>query len=176
MKQLLISFMTLFILASCNNSAQVASSTDSTGSATTEAGPDSNTAKKDISALMDAVHNGLHQKDFNSIESAMSPDALVLGTDPKEVWGFGQFRDSMHKFFADTSYHGMQYQVPTHQITVHGSSAIIIDQYQLNDISKKLMTRNIAHARYENGKWLLDLMSWNLIPTNEDVPKIDKAL
>jgi ketosteroid isomerase-like protein len=176
MKQLLISFMTFFILASCNNSAKVASSTDSTGSATTEAGPDSNTAKKDISALMDAVHNGIHQKDFSSIEGAMAPDALVLGTDPKEVWGFNQFRDSMHKFFADTSYHGMQYQVPTHQITVHGSSAIIIDQYQLNDISKKLMTRNIAHAQYENGKWLLDLMSWKLIPTNEDVPKIDKAL
>ena len=176
MKQLLISFMTLFILASCNNSAKVDSSIDSTGSPTTEAQPDSLMAKKDISALMDAVHNGFHQKNLTLIESSMAPDALVLGTDPKEIWVFSQFRDSIHKFFADTSFHGMQYQVPTHQIAVHGSSAIIVDQYQLNDISKKLMTRNIAHARYEDGKWLLDLMSWNLIPTNENVPKIDKAL
>ena len=106
----------------------------------------------------------------------MAPNAIVLGTDPKEVWPFSQFRDSMTKFFADTSFHGLKYDIPTHQIEVNGNSAIIIDQYQLNDISKKVMTRNLGHARYENGKWLIDMYSWNLIPKNADIAKIDKAL
>jgi hypothetical protein len=82
----------------------------------------------------------------------------------------------MQKTFADTSFHGLQYQIPDHRISVSGNSAIIIDQYQLNEISKTMMIRNISHARYENGKWLLDLLSWNLVPTNQNISKIEKAL
>ena len=176
MKQLLIPVTALFFLAACNDSAKVASTSDTTNTNAPGAAPDSAQAKTDIATLVNTVHNGFRQKDLSAIEKSMTADALVLGTDPTEVWEFNRFRDSIQKFFADTSFHGLQYEVPNHQIAVHGNSAIIIDQFQLNDISKKMMTRNIAHARYENGKWLLDLFSWNLVPTNRDVPKIDKAL
>ncbi|MGZ3853071.1 MAG: nuclear transport factor 2 family protein [Flavisolibacter sp.] len=174
MKRMFLPVVSVLLLTACNNSAKVASTTDSTGSATSQ--PDTAKSKMDVSALMDAVHNGLHKNDLAAIENSMAPDALILGTDPKEIWPFSQFKDTLKKFFADTSFHGMVYNVPAHEIRVNGTSAVIIDQYQLNDLSKKVMTRNIAHARYENGKWVLDLMSWNLVPKNEDVRKIDKAL
>jgi hypothetical protein len=181
MKQLLLPVMGLIILSSCNNDAtKTAGASDSIGGKT--AGTSENTAadpsqaKTEITALVDAVHNGFRQKDFSMIEKSMASNAVILGTDPKEVWPFRQFRDSMAKTFADTSFHGLTYDIPAHQIEVSGNSAIIIDQYQLNAISKKVMTRNLGHARYENGKWLLDMYSWNLIPKNADISKIDKAL
>lgn len=174
MRRMFLPIAAVLLLTACNNSAHVASSNDSTSTAASE--PDSTKAKADVSALMDGLHNGLHKNDLAAIENSMAPDALVLGTDPKEIWPFSQFKDTLKKFFADTSFHGMVYEVPAHEIRVHGGSAVIIDQYQLNDLSKKVMTRNIAHARYENGKWVLDLMSWNLVPKNEDIRKIDKAL
>lgn len=174
MKKVLIPFAAVFFLTACDNSAPVASSKDSTASTAPQM--DTAKAKTDVSTLMDAVHNAFHKNDLATIENSMAPDALILGTDPKEIWPFSQFRDTLKKFFSDTSFHGMVYDVPAHEIRVHDGSAIIVDQYQLNDMSKKMMTRNIAHARYENGKWLLDLMSWNVVPTNANLRKIDKAL
>jgi len=176
MKQLLFLAAAILLFAACNNSGStVASASDSsTNSMNTKS--DEATAKKEVSELMNAVHNGFRQKNFSLVENAMAPDALVLGTDPSEVWPFSQFKDSMQKFFADTAFHGMTYELPNHQIEIDGNSAVVVDQFQLNELSTKMMTRNIAHARFENGKWLIDLMSWNVAPTNQQLIEINRSL
>jgi hypothetical protein len=56
------------------------------------------------------------------------------------------------------------------------NSAIAIEQFYFKLFSPNIMWRVIFHAVKSGEDWKLDFISWNFIPKNEDIEKINKAL
>ena len=133
-------------------------------------------SKQDLRAMDDDMHRLFKKKDINLMDKYMSKDGIYMGTDPNEIFNYNDLRNYFDKFFKDTASKLSDYTISHKNVSVHGPSAVIINQYILPDISKKVMVRNIGHARFENGNWIIDMYSWNLISKNADIPKINKAL
>ena len=133
-------------------------------------------AKQELSALADEIHGLLKKKDQRFVDAHMSKDGIYMGTDPDEVWSYETFRNYIQRAFSDSAMKISDYTISKREIRVHGNSALIIDQFMLPEISTKAMVRTISHANHENGKWTIDMYSWNLIPKNTDLQKINKAL
>jgi hypothetical protein len=72
----------------------------------------------------------------------------------------------------------MKYKVDKRRILLadDGKSAIVIEQFMLPAFSKTLPVRLITHVKQTPEGWKFDLVSWNFIPENKDLPVIDKAL
>ena len=62
------------------------------------------------------------------------------------------------------------------RISKDGNSAVVIDEMFVNFISPKIQIRLDYHLVKNNDIWQIDFCSNNLIPYNEDLPKINKAL
>lgn len=164
-------------LCACNDSGKTSNLVAEDSSAPgMQAVADTAKARQELSAMADEIHSLFKKKDIAFVDKYMAKDGIYLGTDPNEILTFDELRDYEQQMFNDTSVNIPDYKISRREIVVNGPSAIIVDQYYFPDISKKVMLRNISHARHENGKWLIDMFSWNFIPKNEDVPKIDQAL
>ncbi len=61
-------------------------------------------------------------------------------------------------------------------IAEDGNSAIAIEQFYFKLFSPNLPWRVIFHAIKTGEDWKLDFISWNFIPKNEDIEKINKAV
>ncbi len=61
------------------------------------------------------------------------------------------------------------------RVAADGNSAIVMEQEFFN-LTPKIQMRLVSHAIKTAGGWKLDFISWNLIPKNEDIGKIIKAL
>jgi hypothetical protein len=62
------------------------------------------------------------------------------------------------------------------RISSDGNSAVVVEQYIANFISPKIPLRVDYHLVKNNDTWLIDYTSDNLIPYNEDLGKLNKAL
>lgn len=133
-------------------------------------------ARKDLNLMADDMHDRFKKKDISFIEKYMSRSGVYLGTDPVEILTYNDYLTYMQNLVNDTATHISDYKILRREITINGRSALIIDQLFMPEISKKLMLRNICHANFENGKWVVDMYAWNFLAKNEEVPKIDKAL
>lgn len=177
MRKNLISVMFVIFLAGCNNSSQIsASKTDSSQMVYSQTTIDTVKARHELNAMADEVHSSIKKKEVGFIDKYMTTDGIYIGTDPGEIWSFNTFKSNMESQYKDTAMKISDYPITRRDIVLHGASAIIVDQFMIPEMTNKIMIRNISHARYENGKWMFDLYSWNLIPKNEDIPKINKAL
>jgi hypothetical protein len=61
-------------------------------------------------------------------------------------------------------------------IAEDGNSAIAIEQFYFKLFSPNIQWRAIFHAVKVGEGWKFDFISWNLIPKNEDIEKINKAV
>ena len=61
-------------------------------------------------------------------------------------------------------------------IAEDGKSAIAIEQFYFKMFSPSMAMRIIYHAVKSGENWKLDFVSWNFIPLNEDIGKINNAL
>ncbi len=177
MKQNLLFAAGIIFFTACNNPAQTtATKPDGNGANEFKTVVDTAKARQELVAMADDVHNLLKQKDISFIDKYMSKDGIYLGTDPNEVMTFSDFRDNIQKMVKDTATKFADYTISRREIKINGPSAVVIDQYMFSEISRKVMVRVIGYARYQDGKWMFDMYSWNVIPKNEDLPKINKAL
>jgi ketosteroid isomerase-like protein len=133
--------------------------------------------KASISALLDKYNSAFKAKDLNSILTTLSSDVLVCGTDPSEFWDKKQIIDMWTQAFADTSLK-LNFSIDRREIRLvaDGNSALVVDQYVMSFLSPKIPIRSVYHLVKVDEKWMLDYISWNLIPKNEDIPKLNKAL
>ncbi len=138
---------------------------------------DTEAAKTAISALFDKYNSAFKAKDTNTLLAALTDDVLACGTDPSEFWDKKQISDGWKQAFADTTLK-ITYSIDKREIrvTVDGNSALVVEQYVMSVMSPKIPFRSIYHAVKTGENWKLDFISWNFIPKNEDIAKLNKAL
>ncbi len=177
MKKIYSLVLAILVLAACSESERATEQrSENNQTRNTETAVDTAQARQDLNALADEIHSLFKKKDLAYIDKHMAKDGIYLGTDPNEILSFEEYRTYHEKMLGDPAYTIPDYKIERREIMINGPSAIIIDQYYYPDISDKIMLRNINHARHENGRWVVDMFSWNFIPRNEDVEKINKAL
>jgi hypothetical protein len=177
MKKTLIIATAVLLIISCNNSSETVTQDADTGiSKSNPVTVDTAKARQELNAVADDLHRLFKKKDLGFMDKYLAKDGLYLGTDPDEVWTFDQFRTYMERGFSDTAARISDYSISRRDITMHGATAVVIDQYMFPELSNKVMVRTIGHARYDSGKWIFDMYSWNMIPKNEDLPKISRSL
>jgi hypothetical protein len=72
----------------------------------------------------------------------------------------------------------LEFKIDRREIMVaaDGQSAIVVEQFFIPLISTKLQVRCIDKVVKVNDKWMFDLLSWNIVVRNEDIPKLNAAL
>jgi hypothetical protein len=138
---------------------------------------DKEAAKAGVAALLDKYDSALKTRDTTTLISLLTVDGLYCGTDPSELWDFKQISDGWSQAFADTTLK-IDYNVDKREIRVaaDGNSALAIDQLYMKIFSPKIQWRIIFHAVKAGEEWKLDFISWNFIPKNEDIEKLNKAM
>ena len=138
---------------------------------------DTESAKIAVSVLFDKYNSAFSAKDANMLIALLTEDALTCGTDPSEFWDKKQISAAWTQSFADTSLK-ISYSPDKREIRISkdGNSAIVVEQFTFPLISPKISVRCIYHAVKSDEKWMIDFISWNLIPKNEDIGKLNKAL
>jgi len=133
--------------------------------------------KASVAALLDKYDSAFKAKDAPAVIALLAGDGLFCGTDPSEIWDKKQISDGWTQAFADTSLM-IDFTVDKREIMVatDENSAIAIEQFYFKLFSPNIMWRVIFHAVKSGEDWKLDFISWNFIPRNEDIEKINKAL
>ncbi len=177
MKKFAFSFCALALIAACNTgSDNTNAKRNDTSSVSTAALPsDTAQARKDLTLILDSIHSSFTRGDASYIDRYLSQDGLYMGTDPGELLNFSELRAYQDSTFKDTTIN-LELNIMDRIIRIHGGSANLVEQYTAPGLIRKLMLRNVYHARYENGRWVIDMLTYNVIPKNEDFPKIEKVL
>jgi len=133
--------------------------------------------KAAISALLDEFQSAFKGTDASKVIVLLTDDALILGTDPSEFMDKKQISDAWTQVMSDTSV-VLDYSIDRREIrvTADGNSAVAVEQFMFPVLSSKIMVRNVYHVIKHEEKWLIDFMSFNLIPKNADLKKLDAAL
>jgi ketosteroid isomerase-like protein len=138
---------------------------------------DKEAAKVAVTALLDKYDSAFKAMDANTLIPLLAEDGLFYGTDPSEVWDTKQMSDGWTQAFADTSLK-FDYTIDKRDIRIaaDGNSALAIDQLYVKIYSPKIPWRIIFHTIKSGENWKIDFISWNFIPKNEDIEKLNKAL
>jgi tetratricopeptide (TPR) repeat protein len=130
-----------------------------------------------VNALLDKYDSAFKAKDAPTLIALLAEEGLFCGTDPSEIWGKKQISDGWKQYFADTSLL-IDYTVDKREILIadDGNSAIAIEQFYFKLFSPNIQWRTIFHAVKVGEGWKFDFISWNLIPKNEDIEKLNKAV
>ena len=96
---------------------------------------------------------------------------------PAEFWDKKQISDMWTQAFADTSLK-INYSIDKREIRLSsdGKSALVIEQFVMQALSQKMPVRMINHVVKTGEIWMIDFVSWNFIPRNEDIGKLNKVL
>jgi uncharacterized protein (TIGR02246 family) len=138
---------------------------------------DLNAEKAAVAALFDKFNSAYNAKNAADLAAVLTEDALCCGTDPSEYWNKKEIIDLWTQFFTDTTLKiNYSYNKREIRIASDGNSAIVVEQYIMPFISSKIPLRNVSNAVKTNGNWMIDFISWNFIPKNEDIPKLNKAV
>lgn len=138
---------------------------------------DTAAAKVAVTTVLNKYNSAFKAKDANAIMTLLTDDGLYCGTDSKELMDKASLSNMMNQTFADTSLK-VNYSIDKSEIriAVDGNSAIAVEQLFFNAFSQKIPMRMVYHLVKINDNWLFDLVSWNFIPNNEDLGKLNKAL
>ena len=132
--------------------------------------------KKKVSNIYDSMHMEFKAKKFNNMLSYLADDGSYYGTDPSEVWTKHQLSDFLLNSLTDTV--KTTYTVSDRKILPadDGKSAVVVEQFFMPGMSTKMEVRSVSRAAFRNDRWLIDVYSWNFIPKNGDISKLNQAL
>jgi hypothetical protein len=138
---------------------------------------DPEAVKAELATFMDEFNAAYMALDINKITASCNDNAMFLGTDPSEFWNKQQITDLFLAQAGDSTMK-MEFKLDKREIMVaaDGNSAIIVEQYFVPLISTKVQVRCIDKVVKVNDKWMFDLVSWNIVVKNEDIPKLNAAL
>lgn len=131
--------------------------------------------KAELIVFLDDYNMAYKAMDVNKMTSFCTDNALFLGTDPSEFWNKKQITDYMSQ---GDSTMKLEFVVDKREIRVaaDGNSAIVVEQFTLPIISTKMAVRCIDNVVRVGDGWKFDLLSWNVVVRNEDIPKLNAAL
>jgi|GEM_PF-1280869 hypothetical protein len=163
---------TMFLLSSCENKTVKVSETAS------EQITDAETAKKEVVALMDNLHNSLKNKKPQDFKNLLDINGLYCGTDPTEIYNRENYASQMEATLSDPNLGTVAYTVDTREVRVdeNGEAATILEQYKVDLFSPEIPWRLVTHAIKKDGSWKIDFMSFSLVPTNQQQDRINDAL
>lgn len=138
---------------------------------------DTAAAKPAVTTVLDKYNSAFKAKDVNAIMTLLTDDGLYCGTDSKELMDKASLSNMMNQTLADTSLK-VNYSVDKREIRIaaDGNSAIAVEQMFFKAFSQKMPMRMVYHLLKNGDNWLFDFVSWNFIPNNEDLGKLNKAL
>lgn len=138
---------------------------------------DTAAAKVAVTTVLDKYNSAFKAKDANALMTLLTDNGLYCGTDSKELLDKASLSNMMNQTFADTSLN-VNYSIDKREIRIaaDGNSAIALEQMFFKAFSQKIPMRMVYHLVKNNDNWLFDFVSWNLIPNNEDLGKLNKAL
>ncbi|HEX7494388.1 MAG TPA: nuclear transport factor 2 family protein [Bacteroidales bacterium] len=138
---------------------------------------DTAAAKDAVTKSLEKYHSAFKAKDANAIMILLTENGLYCGTDSKELLDKASLSNMMNQTFADTSLK-VNYSIDKREVRIatDGNSAIAIEQMFFKAFSQKMPIRMVYHLVKNNDNWLFDFVSWNFIPNNEDLGKLNKAL
>ncbi len=136
---------------------------------------DSEAIKAELTTFMDEYNVAYKSMDINKMIALCTDNVLFLGTDPSEFWSKKQITDLITSQGLDTI--KLEYVIDRREILVaaDGNSAIVVEQFLMPLISPNLSVRAIDHIIKVGDGWKFDLISWNVIPKNEDIPRLNAA-
>jgi uncharacterized protein (TIGR02246 family) len=134
-------------------------------------------AKVAVTTVLDKYNSAMKAKDANAIMTLLTDNGLYCGTDSKELLDKASLSNIMNQTFADTSLK-VNYSIDKREIRIatDGNSAIAVEQMFFKAFSQKMPMRMVYHLVKNGDNWLFDFVSWNFIPNNEDLGKLNKAL
>ena len=167
MNKLILLFLPIFII-SCDH-FKAAVNTDSTKPI------DTVSVNKSINNVLDSMHMAFKARKNNAMLSYLADDGKYLGSDPAELWSKQQLSDYLSKVTDTTR---IEYTISQRTILADedGKSAVVYEQYFLPAMSTKMMVRCIGRVDFKDNRWLIDFYSWNFIPKNEEIKKLNAAL
>jgi ketosteroid isomerase-like protein len=138
---------------------------------------DTAAAKEAVTKFLEKYHSAFKAKDANAIMILLTDNGLYCGTDSKELLDKASLSNMMNQTLADTSFK-VNYSINKREIRIaaDGNSAIAVEQMFFKAFSQKMPIRIVYHLVKNNDNWLFDFVSWNFIPNNEDLGKLNKAL
>jgi len=138
---------------------------------------DTAAAKIAVTTLLDKYNSAWNAKDANTLISLLTEDGLFCGTDPSELMDKKTLSAGWTQAMSDTSMN-FNYSVDKREIRIaaDGNSAIAIEQFYMKVIIQKISCRLIYHVVKSGDNWMIDFLSWSLIPKNEDLVKLNNAL
>jgi ketosteroid isomerase-like protein len=138
---------------------------------------DTAAAKVAVTTVLDKYNSAFKAKDVNAIIALLTDNGLYCGTDSKELLNKADLSNMMNQSFADTTL-VMNYTIDKREIRIaaDGNSAIAVEQMFFQAFSQKIPMRIVYHLVKTNDNWLFDFVSWSIIPNNEDIGKLNKAL
>jgi len=137
---------------------------------------DSEAIKAELTTFMDEYNVAYKAMDINKMTSFCTDNALFLGSDPSEFWDKKQITDYFMSQGIDSTMK-LEFVIDRREIIVaaDGNSAIVVEQFVIPIISPYLAVRGIDHLVKVGDGWKFDLLSWNVIPKNEELPKLNAA-
>jgi ketosteroid isomerase-like protein len=138
---------------------------------------DPEAVKAELATFMDEYNTAYKAMDINKMTAFCTDNAMFLGTDPSEFWNKQQIIDYFMAQGTDSTMK-IEFKVDRREIMVaaDGNSAIVVEQFFIPLISTKIQVRCIDKVVKVNDKWMFDLISWNILARNEDIPKLNAAL
>ena len=138
---------------------------------------DINAAKTAVTELLDKSYAAFNSRDSATYFSFFADYALLCGTAPNSFWNKSEMSKVICQVLANTSLDvNLKVNKREVRISKDGNSAVVVDEMFVNFISPKVQIRLDYHLVKNNDIWQIDFCSNNLIPTNEDLTKINRAL
>ncbi len=142
---------------------------------------DQKSGNKDMMNDKDKMGNKDMMKDKDNMENKDMMKDKDKTAENKEWKDEGNMPDKKEKMdegrMQDHSMmNGQQMHTRNIKIADDGKSAITVEQFMAPMISKTIPVRLITHMKQSSDGWKFDFVSWNMIPVNEDLPVLDKAL
>ncbi|WP_294822058.1 nuclear transport factor 2 family protein [uncultured Flavobacterium sp.] len=143
-----------------------------------EATPDADAARKEVAGLMDSFHNAMKNKKATDFKNLLDPKGLFCGTDPSEIYDRDTYAQLMGETLSNPMLGAIAYTVDTREIRIDesGTTATILEQYKVNLFSPEIPWRLVSHAVKKEGAWVIDFLSFTLVPTNAQQESINKAV
>jgi hypothetical protein len=139
--------------------------------------PSADVVKAQVTTVLDSMHSAFQHRQFKKMMTYLDSSGYYLGSDPKELWTKKQLADYFKPHETDSAT-VMPYDILRRDILLNEdrTSAVVVEQYYLVRMSDKVMVRAISRISKKESGWMIDMYSWNMIPRNEDIDKINGAL
>jgi ketosteroid isomerase-like protein len=132
--------------------------------------------KAAIEDMLEDFLNGIKAQDVDTMASFILEDALVCGTDPSEFWNKEEIVDLWKQMLTESPIEFKYIGDKAIKVAPDGNSAIAVDQYYIPIYSPNIPWRNVYSLTKVEDKWMISFWSIALIPKNEDLEAINKAL